>query len=99
METNRTEFPFTSVGSTTYVRSTDLHRHSTFRLSLQLDSEQLQNDWKLSCLNAIREEEKKQLEHDDDDLMYTYSRENEKKVRVKFIFPVATNPFLSLRSG
>jgi hypothetical protein len=67
-----------------------------FALSLQLDSEQLQNDWKLSCLNAIREEEKKQSERDDDDyLMYTYSRENEKKVRVRWICRVQTNSFRS----
>ena len=46
-------------------------------------------------MNAIKEEEKKQLEQEDDYLIYTYARENERKVRVPLISRPATNLFLS----
>lgn len=43
--------------------------------------EQIQKDWQSSRLRLLKEERTKQLDQDDDELLYTYVRDNEQKVK------------------
>ena len=51
--------------------------------------DQIRKDWHSSRLKALKEEEDKQLEQADDERMYTYARDNERKVKYKYTYTYA----------
>ena len=49
-----------------------------------MDTEQIRKDWQLSRLQALKEQQEKQVEQEDDEMMYTYVRDNERKVKYNY---------------
>jgi len=46
-------------------------------------------------LKALKEQEEKQVEHEDDEIMYTYARDNERKVKYKYIHSPVQNSLVA----
>ncbi len=49
----------------------------------------MQKDWQSARFQAWKEQEEKQLEQDDDQMMYTYARDNEQKVKYNYPYSSA----------
>lgn len=49
-----------------------------------LDPEQLRKDWQLNRLKAMKEEEEKQYEQEEDEMIYTYALDNERTARYNY---------------
>ncbi|CAF2544118.1 unnamed protein product [Rotaria sp. Silwood2] len=65
------------------------HQISQTDSNIYLDTEQIRKDWQLSRLKALKEQEEKQFEQDDDEMMYTYTRDNERKVKYNYTYSCA----------
>ncbi len=50
-------------------------------------------------MKALKEQEEKQLEQDNDELMYTYARDNERKVTYKYTSPSVQNSLVASELG
>ncbi|UJR37799.1 hypothetical protein I4U23_030490 [Adineta vaga] len=59
------------------------------------DTEQIRKDWHLSRLKALKEQEEKQFEEEDDEMMYTYARDNERKVKYNYTYSCARNSLVA----
>jgi len=46
-------------------------------------------------LKALKEQQEKQLEQEDDEMMYTYARENERKVKYNYTYSCAQNSLIA----
>ena len=55
----------------------------------------MRKDWQLSRLKALKEQEEKQLEQEDDEMIYTYARDNERKVNYKYTYSCARNSLVA----
>ncbi|CAF1168843.1 unnamed protein product [Rotaria sordida] len=67
----------------------DDHQTSQSSSNIHLDTEQIRKDWQLSRLKALKEQEEKQFEQEDDEMMYTYIRDNEQKVKYNYTYSCA----------
>jgi len=47
---------------------------------LSFDTEQFQQDWQMSCWKMFKQQEEKEREQDNDEMFYTYTRDNEQKI-------------------
>ncbi|CAF4789948.1 unnamed protein product [Rotaria sp. Silwood1] len=67
----------------------DHHQISQTNSNIYLNTEQIRKDWQLSRLKALKEQEDKQFEQEDDEMMYTYTRDNERKVKYNYTYSCA----------
>ncbi|CAF0862550.1 unnamed protein product [Rotaria sp. Silwood1] len=60
-----------------------------------LDAEQIRKDWQLSRLKSLKEEEERQLEQEDDEMMYTYALDKERQTKYSYTYSAAQNSLIA----
>ncbi|CAF1172785.1 unnamed protein product [Rotaria sordida] len=60
-----------------------------------LDAEQIRKDWQLSRLKSLKEEEERQLEQEDDEMMYTYALDKERQIKYSYTYSAAQNSLIA----
>ncbi|CAF0978049.1 unnamed protein product [Adineta steineri] len=73
------------------------HEHQLAQVApnTYLDTEQIRKDWEITRLKTLKEEEEKQLEQEDDEMMYTYALDNERQTKYSYTYSAAQNSLVA----
>ncbi|CAF2050843.1 unnamed protein product [Rotaria magnacalcarata] len=71
------------------------HQLTQVAPNTQLDTEQIRKDWQLSRLKSLKEEEERQLEQEDDEMMYTYAVDKERQTKYSYTYSAAQNSLIA----
>ena len=73
------------------------HEHQLAQIApnTYVDAEQIRKDWELSRLKTLKEQEEKQYELEDDEMMYTYAIDNERQIKYNYTYSAAQNSLVA----